>query len=516
MATVAISNLGTAVEHIEAIAAAFAPADEFQPGMLKMQIGGMLGDPDLIHIDGAMPLVLTVFTPDMPTAPPQVVVFMKHNEAAPYAETLAAMGMQSNVQDGVLMFSQTAEALAGAEEAISAYREIAAAGITNDLRVNLNMGTLMATYGGLVQSQVDQMAGMIAAAPSMGQPGATGPAATVQVANLVGLQVKALFALLGQVDTVQYDVNLRADAIEVDEIFTAKPGTAMANLLTGGPVGKSGALGLLSEPGLMTMAAHIDAKKMSSFVVQILSELAKDPAAADFLTQELIDVYAGMGDCYSGDMAVAVKPVEGTPFASETAMAVKDEAKCLELVEKGMSLLAPGSGLGKMYADMGINFSVALERDVRNHAGVAIHRIKTNFDMENVPEVEAAQVKAMIKDTELAFAKGYYLASQDPAGLDKMIDTALAGTPGGAQLHAMQVFGDGQHMYLDFDFVGLLQAAMSMMPQGMPNPMAPLLGGVTSSDPIAVAASSAGGRGRVQVRIPLGPFIQIAKAAQTM
>jgi len=516
MASVVIPNLGTAVEHLEAIAAAFAPPGEFQPGMIKMQLGGMLGDPGLIHLDGAMPLVLTVFSTDTLAEPPQVVMFMSHEEGSPYAETLAGMGMQSKIQDGVLMLSQTADALATAEQVLSAYQGIAAAGITSDVRVNLNMGRLMDTYGGLVQSQVDQMAGMITGMASMGQPGAPGPASMAQVADLLKLEVKAIFALLEQVDTIQYDVNLGADVIELDEIFAAKPGTAMADLLTGGPVVKNGALGLLSEPGYMTMAAQIDAKKMSSFLVQILNELAKDPDAGEFLTQELIDVYAGMGDCYSGKMAFTLRQAEGFPFASETAMAVKDEAKCLALVEKGLSVLAPGSGFGKMYADMGMALSVALEKDVRNHGGVAIHRIKTTFDMENVPEAQVAQAKAMIRDTELAFAKGYYLASQDPAGLDKMIDTALAGPPGSAQLHAMQLFGDGQHMYLDLDFVGLLKAAMSMVPQGMPNPMTPMLEGVTSTDPVAVAASSAGGRGRVQMRIPLGPFIQIAKTAQNM
>ena len=516
MASIAIPNLGTAVEHIEAIAASFAPPGEFQPGMLKMQVGGMLGDPGLIHLDGAMPLVLMVFKTDTPAEPPQVVMFMSHKEGSPYAETLAGMGMQSKVQDGALMLSQTADALATAEQALSAYHEVAAAGITSDLRISLNMGSLMDTYGGLVQSQVDQMAGMVTGMSSMGQPGAPGPASMAQIADLLKLEVKALFALLEQVDTVQYDVNLGADAIELDEIFTAKPGTAMADLLTGGPVDQNDALGLLSEPGYMTVAAQIDSKKMSSFVVKILTQLAKDPAAADFLTQELIDVYAEMGDCYSGDMAFAVRQAEGFPFASESVMAVTDEARCLELVEKGLSILAPGSGFGKMYADMGMELSVALEKDVRNHGGVAIHRIKMTFDMENVSEVEAAQVKAMLKDTELAFAKGYYLASQDPAGLDKMIDTALAGTPGGAQLRAMQLFGDGQHVYVDFDVVRLLQAAMSMIPQGMPNPMAPLLEGVTSTEPIVGAASSADGRARIQVKIPLSTFIQMAQRAQTM
>jgi hypothetical protein len=518
MAYVTIPDLGTMLEHMESIAAAFAPPGEFQPGMIKMQVGGMLGDPGLIHLDGAMPLVLMVFKADTPGEPPQVAGFMKHNEAAPYGETLAGTGMQFKVNDGVLTLAQTPEALATAEKEVSEYRKIAATGVKNDLRVTLHMDRLMDTYGALVRSQVDQMAGMITGMSAMGQPGTPGPAEMAPLGKVLKLEVKGILAILEQIDVVQYDVSLSANAIELDEIVAAKAGTAMADLLSTRPAGQNRSLSLLSEPGYVTMASQGDPKKLSAFLAHILTQLSKDPEAAEFLTPELISMFADMGDCYAGDTALTVRQAEGSPFVSESVMAVKDEAKCLELMEKGMSILSPGSGFGKMYEDMGMKFSFDFEKDARNRAGVAVHRFKTTVDMENVPEMQAAQMKTMLpKDTEFAFVKGYYLASQVPAALDKMIDAAQAGTPsGGATLHAMRTFGDKQLVYFDLDFVGLMQASMAMMPQGMPNPMAPLLEGVSSTEPIVGAASCADGRARIQAKIPLGPFIQIAQRAQTM
>jgi hypothetical protein len=168
-----------------------------------------------------------------------------------------------------------------------------------------------------------------------------------------------------------------------------------------------------------------------------------------------------------------------------------------------------------MYKEMGMEFSTALEKDVRSHAGVQIHRMKMDFDMPDTPEAQAAQIKSMMKDMELAFARGYYLASQDPDSLDKMIDKALAGAKtDGVKLKAREIFGAGQRAYVDLDFIGLMKAAMEMVPPGMPNPMAMFLDQVTSTEPMVFAATSAGEKAQIQMKIPLAPFIEIAGAAQ--
>jgi len=517
MVCVTIPDVGTALEHMEAIAAEFAPPGEFQPGMLKMQLGTVLGDSGLIHLDAAMPLVLMVFKPDAPMEPPAVAGFMTHNEEAPYSEALTNMGMQHKVNDGVLTLAQTPEALAKAETAVSAYRQIAAAQIKNDLRVTLHMDRVMDTYGEFVRWQLEQVAGMMAFFPPPTEPGVPGPETFAQTAKIMKLLVKGLFAFYEQLDIIQCDVNLGADAIEFDEIVAAKAGSTLAESLSARPVGRNRALGLLSGPGLMMWTSNESQKESSAFLIQILDQLSEDPDATDLLTPELVSVFTDWSDCYTGEAAMTMRHLEGATFVSETVMGVKNEAKCLELTEKSMSVFGPDSAFGKIFADMGMEISFAIEKEARNHAGVSVHRLKTTFDMKNVPEMQAAQMEAMIPDQEFAIAEGYYLESQDPAGLDRMIDRALTGAPsGGVTLQAMQTFGREHSVYFDFDLIAMMKASMEMVPAGVPNPMAGLLGGVTSSEPIVAAASSADGRARIQVRIPLSPFIQMAQRAQTM
>jgi hypothetical protein len=513
MACVIISDLEASIDHIEEIAAAFAP-EQAQPGMLKSQLETMVNDPGLIYLDDVMPLVLMVLKTDKTNEPPPTVLFMRHAADQPYEEAAKRAGMVTKVVDRVLALARTADVLDMAEQLVPVYRNIASEDVKSDLRLSLDINSLMEVYGSTIQAQVDTMVETIGGLAAMGQPGAS-PDQTAQMAKILKLEAKALLLLLADIELIQLDLNLAADAIAIDEIVVAKAGTALADLLDGPPVGENRALGILSEPGFMTYAIQLDPKGSSEFVLHFINQLKEDPDAAEFLTPELVELYGGMDEWTGSEMAFAMRATDDLPFTMESVTSIVDEAKYLDVVEQGISLLAPGSGLGNMYKEMGMEFSMALEKDVRTHAGVAVHRMKMDLNMPNVPEAEAAPIKRMMKDVEMAFARGYYLSSQDPASLDKMIDKALAGAKAeDVTLRAREVFGAGQRAYFDLDFIGLMKAAMEMIPPGMPNPMAMFLSQVTSTEPMAFAATSAGNRAQIQVRIPLAPFIEIAGAAQ--
>lgn len=513
MGCMIIPDLEAAIDHIEEIAAAFAP-EQAQPGMLKSQVETMLNDPGLIYIDDVMPLVLMVLKTDKTNEPPPAALFMRHAADQPYAEAAKRAGMVSKVVDRVLVMARTTDALDMAEQLVPVYLNIASQEVKSDLRLSFDIDSLMQVYGSTIQAQVDTMVQTIGGLAAMGQPGAS-PDQTAQMARLLKLEAKALLLLLADIELIQLDLNLAADEIAIDEIVVAKAGSPLADLLGGPPVGENRALSMLSEPGFMTYAIQLDPKRLGEFALHFINQLKEDPDAADLITPELINIYEGMDEWIGSEMAFAMRATDDMPFASESVMLVKDEAKALAMVEQSMSLLAPGSAFGNMYKEMGMEFSTALEKDVRSHARVQIHRMKMDLDMPDTPEAEAAQIKSIMKDMELAFVKGYYLASQDPASLDKMIDKALAGAKtDGVKLKAREIFGAGQRAYVDLDFIGLMKAAMEMVPPGVPNPMAMFLDQVTSTEPMVFAATSAGEKAQIQLKIPLAPFIEIAGAAQ--
>ncbi len=513
MGCVIIPDLEASINHIEEIAAAFAP-EQAPKGMLKRQIGTMLNDPGLIYLDDVMPLVLMVLKTDQPSEPPPTVLFMRHTADQPYGEAAQRAGMVTKVVAGVLMLARTPDVLEMAEELVPEYRKIASSAVKSDARLCLDIDRIMEVYGSKIQAQVDTMVETFSGLAAMGRPGAS-PEQTAQMAKLLKLEAKALLVLLVDIELIQLDLNLAADAIVIDEIVVAKAGSGLADLFGGQAVGENNALGVLSEPGFLTYALQLDPKRLSEFALRFIEQLKEDPDAADFLTPELVQLYEGIGEWLGSDMAFTMRQIDDMPFASETIMQVKDEAKCLTMVEQGMSLLAPGSAFSNMYKEMGMELSMALEKEVRNHAGVPIHRIRMDLDMPDIPEAQAAQMKKMMKDMEVAFAKGYYLASQDPASLDKMIDRILGGPRAdGVSLRAREVFGVGQCVYADLEFIAMMKAAMAMAPPGTPNPVGMFLDQVTSTEPMVSAAAWTAGRTQVKVRIPLSPFIEIARAAQ--
>jgi hypothetical protein len=265
---------------------------------------------------------------------------------------------------------------------------------------------------------------------------------------------------------------------------------------------------------MMAATFQFDAGRLGAFMTKAMDAFADDPDMAPFLTPDVKAIYAGLDKWFGGSMAMAMRSPDGKGFSSDFAMAVSDEASYLAVMEKGAGLMAPGGPWGELYKNMGMPITLSLEKNARQHGGVPVHRYRVTFDIKGLPEAQAAQMKAMMKDNEFACVKGWVIGSQEPAALDALIDRAQGkGDGGGLSLHAVKVFGEGRHGYGDVDFVGLMKAAISMGPAEA-NPVAALLKTLKPGEPMTFAMTLGDGRALAQSRIPLDPFIQMAKAAQ--
>jgi hypothetical protein len=47
----------------------------------------------------------------------------------------------------------------------------------------------------------------------------------------------------------------------------------------------------------------------------------------------------------------------------------------MAVMEKTVSLVAPGSAWSGLYAELGMGLSLSLQKNVRRHAGVPVHRV---------------------------------------------------------------------------------------------------------------------------------------------
>jgi len=514
-AYIAIPNLSATMATAEQVAKDVNP--NFQPGMLKMLLGMRLNDPGLANL-GNGPVALFMFKAPplakgaIPDEPP-VALFIPAKAAAPYNQGLAAAGLKTAFADGLLIAAKTPELLAKAQAQLPAYKNLAAAAVQADVRVYANIATLLGTYGqaldGAMESIPQTFANMPQPPNSKKKPEA--------VAKLLTLEAKGIAVFLKQINEAQLDLQLKPDALMQTQIITAQSGTALADLLNSQPLpGQSKTAALLSDKSLLKMINHTQPAALKAFLNSFLASLQKDPAFTALITPDFGANLLGWLDAFGGDFAMSYVTI--LPLKMEMAMTVTDNNKALSAVEKSMAMFGPTSSFGKIYSDMGLAFNPKLQKDVRKHATESVNRMDFNIDLSNIPPEEAAkmeELKMMPKEMELSFVNNMEVASTSPADLDTLIDKALAGPAAkpAAPLAAAKVFGEDKQFYCDMDLIGLIKAAVLAQPG---NPMAMFAAMLKDYEPVAIAGSCTGGQLKIQSRMPLAPFMDIAKIISAM
>jgi hypothetical protein len=504
-----IPDLRTTLAQVETMAAAVAPGT-LPPGALAAGLAAKLGDPGLAGL-GEGPALVMFLAPSAPMGAPGTAVFVPVVQAAPYEKAMVAMGWKTRRAGSVLLGGSTPEALAAAAEETD-YRSLAGRAAGRDAHLMLDVALLMETYGPLLQLGMEAAGAKLAAAPpSEGKPATAPPPAAV--AKLLQLEMKGLLLLLKQTAELRLDVDFQPDAVATDLRVAAVEGSALADLANQEPPRANGSAALLSRAGFMTATYQMDGPRVAAFVASLVREMSADPQGAGLVSPALVALVEQWGRAFTGEAAVTMGEGSTSPLVAETVMKVSDEAAALEVMDKSAALFAPGGAWHALYSDMGVGMHMAVQKNVRRHAGVPVHRFKMAVDAaaKAVSEDQKALHAMMARDMEFAVVRGYLVSTQDAAALDAVIDRALAARARPAPvLHAAQAFGEGRHAYLDYDVFGLLRAVVGAMPRdkGSAIPFAAL---PPTAAPLMYGVSFVDGQVRVETKVPLSPFAQMAE-----
>src|SRR6185436_14117195 len=85
-------------------------------------------------------------------------------------------------------------------------------------------------------------------------------------AKLLKAEMKALLAVLGQTDHLQWDLDLQGEGLLSDTIFAAKAGTALDEVARMPPASANRAASLVSGSGFMNAAYSLDAPRLATFL----------------------------------------------------------------------------------------------------------------------------------------------------------------------------------------------------------------------------------------------------------
>lgn len=511
-----IPDLRATLSRMEAMVAFVSPGS-LPPGSLAAGLAAKVGDPGLAGL-GQGPLVVQFMVPEAPLSPPGIAVFVPVADAAPYEKAMTAMGWTTRREAGLLV-GASRPALLSAPSLEADYHRLAREARPADARLVLHAAHLMDAYGPLFQLGVDATTAKLKQAPTPhdGPPAATAPAGAIK---LLQLEMRAILLLMNQTEELQVELDLQPDALASDMLVRARPRTALAELASAPPpAGANGAAVLLTRPGFMTATYQLDGPRLAVFAGSLARELGRDTQAGGLVSPTLLAMIDQMGRAFTGEAAVAMGPGADQPLAAESVMKVTDEEAALDFMEKAAALLKPGAALHELYADLGLSLRASVRRNARRRGRVAVHRFAMAVDARDSAGAgkkaseDQKALQAFVRDLEFAFVRGFLVSTQDPAALDAVIDRAVSGRATSApELHSARAFGEGRHVYVDYDLFGLMRSVMSTMRTDADgaDPLAGLP--PTDADPILYALSFQDGNVRVESRIPLRPFALMAQA----
>ncbi len=505
LAYVALPSLDGVLSGVSELANAIDPSlgRQAHPDQLKGQIGQALGDPQLDHLDASKPIAIAVLKPGQTGGMPLVVGFLPIRQEKPISERLALMGVKTKFADGVLTVAQTLEALEASSKANSVYAS--ASGLDSTARIYIGAERLMSVYGDLIRNQMNGLVGLVSGFAAMGGNAPEGAASNL--AGILRAELSGMLSLLGQCSSVQVDLTAGAKGFDVSKVVSAKAGSDIAALFSQSALKTAPAESPLAPGGALAMTYALDSTAFSNLFSNLFRQVASDTGMNAIADPKLLSLFDQTREAWDGTGVFTMDIADGS-LAFDYVVGVKDGAKMLDMVSTAVDLAKPEGALGSLYSSFGLGIDAGLEKDVRKHGEVSIHRWNQKIDMKGIGAAGPGIAAGMLEQqAEIAAVGDYVVFGAAGAKMDQMIDSIQSGsTPPAFTLEAHRAFGPGRHGYLDYDLVKLMREVISGLPDGNPGAaqMKEALGGMSASKAPLVAATTFGpDRGQFQLRVPV-------------
>ncbi len=487
-----IPDLMKTIDHLEQTAIAINP--KTPKGMMKMGLGGMLGDPELAGF-GKGPVAL-VLAPGMPA--PSFALVLPTTNAQVYADALTKTGSMTKAVGGNLVVAKLPDGLELGERVAAKLGDIGATPVKGDVRMLIAFDRVMQSYGAFL-SQMAMMAGAMGGK----QPGQE------QMAKLLPLYAAALQMAGGDVGIHQADIGFTADAITVESITEARADSPLAKAFAAPvPCLHASEQRLGPDGGVLLATMSFNRNALGGYAKHLLGELMKRPESKDLIPAEIPAIIDQAMAGYTGDVAVRMR--SGTTntalFDNQTIYQVADGQKAVDVHFRLIDLMfSDKSALGKMYQNMGITCTA--KRDARAIGPTKVHTINMDVDAAKAPAGQAQQMKAMMVATELA-VEGKFLFMAQGGPMEAMLKPAAQGPT----LKARAVHGPGHHAYFDVDPVGFVLMFSKMMPMAPGGDLMDKLKQIPADKPFTGVMDLDAGRMRWAIHLPTKPMADLGKA----
>ena len=384
-----------------------------------------------------------------------------------------------------------------------------------------NMQQVSGTFGPIISAKFEEIKTMMKSVQA-----AQSGASPTSIQNIMNMYSSILETLMKETKSVSIGINPKPDVLNITKTISAIPGTDMAKMFTTDAVSRreNKLLTYLEDGAMANFGATTNTafwKQLNVKSIDLLAMMSGDSISAENVA-EFKSLAAEVTDCLDGPLAYSFSSnaKNKPPFAVKYVIAVKDEKKFTQLIEKATDIMKT-SGLMDFYKSLGIETSFDMKRDIDNYKGISISSAKLSMKSIDATSPQAQMITSMYGegfDYRWGMVDGLFacaISGDVDSTIRELIDQVKTDSPkqiGSEMKAAMSLLPEAgkADFVATFNVLRLFNMATSMIPMPIP-PM-----DVQTKSNIVIAGRAADSRMVVNVAVPKQHLMEIVSAVMTM
>ncbi|MGB2863017.1 MAG: hypothetical protein WBC05_06805 [Sedimentisphaerales bacterium] len=351
-------------------------------------------------------------------------------------------------------------------------------------------------------------------------------ASPASIQNIMNMYSGILEVLMKEIKSVSIAINPKSDVLNITKTILAVPGTDMAKMLTADATSQreNTLLTYLEDGAIANFGATINTsfwKKLNVRSIDLFAAMSGDSMSAEDIT-EFKTLITNITDCFDGPLAYSFSndAKKKPPFAVKYVIAVKDEKKFAQYIEKATDIMNT-SGIMDFYKSFGIETGFSIKSVVDSYKGISISSAKLTMKSTDTNSPQAQMITSMYGDGfdyRWGMTDGLFVCAVSGdvnSTIRELIDQVKTDSPkqiGAEMKAALSLLPETNKA----DFVVTINALrlFNMATSMVPIPIPPM--DVQTKSNFVIAGRAADGRMVVNIAVPKQHLMEIMSAVMTM
>ncbi|HCO92480.1 MAG TPA: hypothetical protein DIU00_00775 [Phycisphaerales bacterium] len=427
----------------------------------------------------------------------------------------------ANVYDGLVTMSKTISSAnpAGLNGTLDAAEAKLAK--TEPIWAYGNVQQVNEVFGPLISAKFQEIQTMMKSMQA-NQPGAS----SESIQNVMNMYSGILEVLLKETKSVSVVINPKSNVLNITKTISAVPGTDMAKMLTadGSSQSDNTLLPYLEDGAMANFGAIMNTpfwKKLNVRSIDLYDAMGGGSMSEDDI-KEMKTLAADIIDSVEGPTAYSISTDANSkpPFAVKYFIAVKDEKKFNQILEKAIEMMS-SSGIMDFYKGLGMETSFTTKSGVDSYKGVSINSAKLSMKAADTGSPQAQMITSMYGegfDYRWGMVDGLFVGAFSgdvDMTMHQSIDQVKSDSPKqiGSEMKAALELLPGANKA---DFVVTLNVLrlIKMVTSMVPIPIPPM--DIQTKSNIVIAGSAADSRMVVNIAVPKQHLTEIMSAFMSM